>query len=201
MEVHNKPVPASAVQNLHLDGLYQDVKEVLHASEALIASLAPAQMTWKPKKNQWSILECFHHMLVVNNLYLPRIIEAMKKGATSHAEAIAPFKPSLFGRWFLGFVRPESKLKLKTFKVFKPQKALDDMSVLAKFTEQQRVLMKVLKKADGCDLNNVKLASPASRLIRFSIGEALTLLVLHEQRHLLQAQNILLLSDFPEFQA
>ena len=201
MEVHNKPIPASAVQNLHLDGLYQDVKEVIRASEALFASLAPAQLTWKPRKNKWSVLECFHHIMVVNELYLPRIKEAMKRGALTHAEAITPFKPSLFGKWFINSMRPEARLKVKTFKIFKPQRAIDDLGLLPKFLDQQRLLLKIIKHADGCDLNKVKLASPASRLVRFSIGEALTLLVVHEQRHLLQAQNILLLSEFPEFQA
>ncbi len=201
MEVHDKPLPASAAQNLHLDGLYQDTEEILYASEALFASLTPAQLVWKPARKKWSILECIDHLLVTNGLYMERLYEAIQKGKVNSTEAISPFKPSLFGRWFIDSLRPEKKFKIKTFRIFKPSPQLDGPTVTAKFIEQQKSLLKLIKLADQCDLNGVKLSSPASRLIRFSIGEALTLLVVHQQRHLLQAQNIQLLADFPEFQA
>ena len=113
MEVHDKSLPASAVQHLHLDRLYQDTEEVLHASEALFASLTPVQLTWKPGRKKWSILECFDHLLTANALYIERIKEAMEKGQVTSAEAISPFKPSLFGRWFINTLRPESKFKNK----------------------------------------------------------------------------------------
>ena len=201
MEVHDKPLPISAAHNLYLEGLYQDAKEVLHASEALFASLTPAQLTWKPGRKKWSILQCFDHLLKTNALYFARLQPAIEAGTVSRAEAVAPFKPSRFGKWFIGRLRPESKFKLKTFAAFKPDSRADDFTVTARFVAQQKQLLTMIKKADECDLNSIKIASPVSRLIKFSVGEALTVLVVHEQRHLLQAQNLQLLSGFPEFQA
>ena len=201
MEVHDKPLPASAAQNLYLDGLYRDIEEVLHASEALFASLTPQQLTWKPGRKKWSIFECFDHLLTTNELYMERLREALERGRVTSAEAISPFKPSLFGRWFIDALRPESKFRTKTFRIFKPQSAKGDLKVTTGFLEQQKALLRLVKQADQCDLNHVKLSSPANRLIKFSIGEALTLTVVHNQRHLLQAQNIQLLAGFPEFQA
>ncbi len=201
MEVDEKPIPAAAAQNLYLDGLHQDIEEVQRASEALFASLTPRQLTWKPARRKWSILQCFDHLLVTNGLYMERLYEAIQKGKVSHAEAISPFKPSWFGKKFIDSLRPESKLKIKTFRVFRPANTPEDLSVTTKFIAQQKSLLELIKLADHCDLNKARLSSPANRLIRFSVGEALTILVVHEQRHLLQAQNIQLLADFPEFQA
>ncbi len=200
MEVHDKSMPVPAAQNLHLDGLYQDAKEVIHASEALFASLSPEQLTWKPGRKKWSILECFDHVLQTNALYIENLKEAMVRGKVSSTEAIAPFKPSFFGRWFIDSLRPESKFKIKTFRIFKPAGEPGDLTITTKFISQQKDLLAMIKQADQCDLNKVKLSSPASRLIRFSIGDALTILLVHEQRHLLQAQNVQLLAGFPEFQ-
>ncbi len=201
MEVHNKPLPASAAQNLHLDGLYKDTEEVLEASEALFASLTPAQLTWQPAKKKWSILECFDHLLVTNGLYMERLYEAMQEGKITSAEAIAPFKPSMFGKWFIDSLRPHSKFKTRTLRMFKPASGPGDVAVPSRFIEQQKGLLRLIKLADQCDLNQKKLSSPANRFIRLSIGEALTLTVVHNQRHLLQAQNIQLFSGFPEFQS
>ncbi len=201
MEVHDKPLPVSAAHNLHLEALYQDAVEVLHASEALFASLTPVQLTWKPARRTWSILQCFEHMLKTNALYMERLQSAITEGTVSKAEAVAPFQPSRLGKFFIDAMRPENRFRKKTFGVFKPAAEATDLTVTSRFVEQQRQLLALIKKADQCDLNGVKLQSPASRLIRFSIGEALTLLVVHEQRHLLQAQNIQLLTGFPEFQA
>ena len=79
MEIHNKTLPASATQNLYLEGLYRDADEVLHASEALFASLTPAQLCWQPRKRKWSILQCFDHLLVTNALYMALISDAMEE--------------------------------------------------------------------------------------------------------------------------
>lgn len=201
MEVDEKTIPASAAQNLYLDQLHQDVEEVLRASEALFASLTPRQLTWKPGRRKWSILQCFDHMLVTNGMYMERLFEAIQQGKVSHAEAISPFKPTWFGKKFIDSMRADSKLKVKTFRIFRPADTPDDLGVKAKFIEQQKSLLELIKLADHCDLNKARLSSPANRLIRFSVGEALTLLVVHEQRHLLQAQNIQLHADFPAFQA
>ncbi len=201
MEVDEKAIPAAAAQNLYLDQLHQDVEEVLRASEALFASLTPRQLTWRPGRRKWSILQCFDHLLVTNGMYMERLYEAIQKGKVSHAEAISPFKPTWFGKKFIDSMRPDSKFRVKTFRIFRPADKPDDLGVKSKFIEQQKALLDLIKLADHCDLNKARLSSPANRLIRFSVGEALTILVVHEQRHLLQAQNIQLHSDFPDFQA
>lgn len=188
------------MRNLHLDRLLKDATEVKQASEALIASLSPEQLTWKPDRKVWSILECFDHLLTTNGLYLPRIAAAIEAAEKSGENSVKPFKPTLFARLFIKSLRPGSGFKIKTFRVFKPQHGPQALDVTTRFLEMQEELINLIKRADGSDVNAVKFSSPVSRLIRFSIGEGLSVLVVHEQRHLLQAQNIQLNTGFPEFQ-
>jgi hypothetical protein len=108
--------------------------------------------------------------------------------------------PSRFGRLFVWAMRPEPPIKLRTFKAFRPKAGPENLEVTGAFIEQQKWFIEVLKQADAFNLNKIRLTSPISRLIRLSLGEALTALVAHEQRHLLQAQNIQLENQFPPFQ-
>lgn len=188
------------MRNLHLDRLLKDAKEVKRASETLFSSLSPEQLTWKPNRKSWSILECYDHLLVTNQLYLPKIKGAIEKAEQSPENGVVPFKPSFFARLFIRSLKPGSGFKIKTFKVFKPKNGATNLEIPSQFLSQQDELIALLKRADECDVNAVRFSSPVSKLIRFSLGEGLSVVVVHEQRHLLQAQNLQLMTDFPEFQ-
>ena len=64
-----------------------------------------------------------------------------------------------------------------------PPEALD------RFLAAQDALLTALASADGIDLNRWKLRSPATALLRFRVGEALELMVMHNDRHLDQAER------------
>lgn len=198
-KTEGKTAKRTALQHSHLQDLYRTLKEVEQASNSLISSLSIAQLTWKPAAKTWSILQCFEHLYTVNQLYMGKIEGAIQNA--SDEDGLERFRPSWFGRKFIDFQRPESKRKVKTLKLFKPAVTDQDVTVVAQFMAQQKDLLNLIVEADQCNLNKVKLSSPATRLIRFSLGEALTLLVIHEQRHLLQAQNLQLHINFPEFKA
>jgi hypothetical protein len=55
-----------------------------------------------------------------------------------------------------------------------------------------------MKKADGLDINRLKVSSPVSKLLKFRIGECFQFLLLHQRRHFLQAKNLTTLIDFPK---
>ena len=145
-------------------------------------------------------MECFDHLIATNESYFPRIVKAIETAENTGERGVRPFKPSIFGRFFIKSLRPGSGFKVKTFKVFKPKSGPKSLDVTTRFLAMQDELIALIKRADGCDVNAVKFASPVSGLLRFSIGEGLSVLVVHEQRHLLQAQNIQLTTGFPEFQ-
>ena len=188
------------MRNLHLDKLRKDVREVKQASEALFASLSPEQLTWKPDNKTWSIIQIFDHVLTTNRLYIPKLEKAIDTAERTGKVGVVPFKPSFLARLFIRSLLPESRMKLKTFRVFKPERdKAGDLSVTHRFIKQQDELIALLERADSCDVNAVKFSSPATRLVRFSIGEGVSVLVVHEQRHLLQAQNRQLNTGFPEF--
>ena len=189
------PASIETVVHPHLRTLLADVTTVTAETGRLRATLSDAQCIWKPEPGVWNVLECFHHLIVTDRLYGPRLRAAIEKATRDGGST--PFRPSFFGKTFIRYVSPGSKRKIKTLRLFEPPPALTDVTVLQQFIDHQDELTALIHQADGINLNRGKFSSPASRLVRFSVGEGLTVLVVHQQRHLQQAQRLTERSDFP----
>ena len=189
------PASIETVAHPHLRKLLDDLNTVTAETERLRATLSDAQCIWKPEPGVWNVLECFHHLIVTDELYYPRLHAVIEKA--SREGGSTPFRPSSFGKTFIRYVSPGSQRKIKTFRTFEPSPALTDVTVLQQFVDHQDELTALIRQADGINLNRGKFSSPASRLLRFSVGEGLTVLVVHQQRHLQQAQRLTQRSDFP----
>ncbi len=180
----------------HLRSLLADAEATRAEAERLRADLSDAQLTWKPAPDVWSVADCFEHLRKTDKAYgraLPEAIARMEPGG-------GPYAPSLFGGWFVKFVSPDSSMKLKAPKAIRPLRggASNDADALDRFLDQQQQLFALIRQADGKNLNTGKFPSPLLSIVKFTVGEALTLLVRHEQRHLNQALRLTERSDFPK---
>ncbi len=184
------------VAHPHLQKLLADVAATTAAAQQLRADLSDAGLAWKPEPGVWNVLECLQHLIIVDGLYLPKIKAALEQPTREHGSA--PFRPSWFGRTFIRYVSPESERKVKTLRLFTPPPALIDVTVVTQFVEQQAAFTDLIRQADGADLNGNKFSSPATRFIRLTLGEGLTMLTAHQQRHLQQARRVTEHSDFPK---
>ena len=69
--------------------------------------------------------------------------------------------------------------------------------MLDRFDAHQDILADLIRRADEVNLNATRFTSPITRLVRLSIGEALTRLVIHQRRPLQQALRLPTNADFP----
>lgn len=182
----------------HLRDLQAALEAVNDRGHAL-KSLTEEQLSWSPAPGSWNILECLDHLITTDELYLPRIRKAID--AASPGDKEAPYRPSFFGKKFIEFISPDPKRKAKTFAVFEPQSGPNDVTLLERFLEHQEAVQALLRQADEVNLNRSKLASPVTRLMRFTVGEALTMLIRHQERHLQQAENLTRHPGFPATEA
>lgn len=185
-------MPDAAPRHPHLRHLLSETEQTQAAFEAFRRDLSEAQLAWRPAPGAWSIAECAEHLVITDGRYLPRIQSALDRAAPSSAD----YRPGWFARWFLGIIDPEQPRKVKTAPSFRP--AAPDPAALDRYLALGEELRGLLQKADGLDLNGPKLSSPATRLVRFTPGEALTLLVRHGRRHLDQARRVRQHPDFPQ---
>lgn len=181
------------------------LKQLLAENQAVMAGVAelfdnysPAQLSWKPDPKSWSMAECIHHLVMTMSVYYPVLKDVIEGLRLRQRVRRGPFRPTWFGKMFIGFVLPESHRRIKTLRVFEPPTGdLCGVNVKDLFLEIAAKYNALIALADGYDLNGKKFASPASRWVRLTPGEGLWLQVAHNRRHLQQAQNLARHPDFP----
>lgn len=177
--------------------MVQELGSITRTSKERFGRLSPAQVNWKPGPDRWSVGQCFDHLITTNKSYFP-IFECVAQGEKRNTlwESM-PILPGLFGGLLIRSLDPASTRKLKAPAAFAPASSDIDGEIIQKFTAQQEHLSMSLKGLEGADLDAIKMTSPALKLITYSLRDACTIIVVHEQRHLQQATNVLAVPEFP----
>jgi hypothetical protein len=168
----------------------ENVAELSRTFGDLWRDLTEEQRRWKEGSKVWSVAECIDHVRATNAAYRPNLARAIEeaKGGGSPQE---PYRVGRIARWFHAQIDPErNKRKVRAPGVFRPIMHSSDPTVLQRFLEEQREVERLLDEAHGVNLNRSKLSSPATKLLRLSIGEVFETIVLHERRHLQQARRV-----------
>lgn len=190
-------------ERAHLQRLRALLDENDAAATALTSGLTPAQLLWRPSPERWGIADCFEHLIATGVAYLPRVADALaaperRRASSTGADAARQeerlYRPTWFGRLFVRASGPEGR-PIKTRGPFVPPPASPDAP--ARFLAQQDTLRTLLADAEGRDLRAIRIHSPLSRLLTLRLGECLEMLVVHEQRHLRQAERVREAPGFP----
>lgn len=158
--------------------------------------LSDQVLNYKTSPDSWSILECIEHLNRYGDFYLPEInrrLAAAPLVAAPKTPANNLFKSGWLGNYFAENMLPKEKLnKMKTFKKMNPAGSRLSRKVLQKFIEQQQQILDLLARASQADLSRTKTYISISKLIKLRLGDALRVVIYHNQRHILQAQKVLL---------
>jgi len=145
-------------------------------------------LNWRVKKESWSILECFEHLNLYGNFYIPEI---KKRIESSKSQPNKNFKSGILGNYFAKSMLPKEKLnKMKTFKDKNPIGSTLDKTTIERFVSQQEKIFNLLDKSREIDLNNTKTAISISKLIKLKLGDTFRVVIYHNERHLEQAKKI-----------
>lgn len=173
----------------HLDRLAHLADANAAEVRRVVAGLRDAQLLWSPAPARWSIATCLEHLIATGAAYHPRIAAALAAAPRDPAHAEAAWRPSWFGRLFVRYAGPETRsTRVRTRGAFLPPPARADAP--ARLLAQQGELGALLADAVGADLRAIRITSPIARLLSLRLGEVLEVLVVHQQRHLLQADEV-----------
>ncbi|MGE5176740.1 MAG: DinB family protein [Hyphomicrobiales bacterium] len=169
------------------------------AARELAARLDEAQLFWRPGRNAWSIAECFLHMEVTARLYLDAIDLGIERARARGVTATAPYRHPWLARWFVRSFEPPPAIRFPAPRPFRPTPPPEPpfAPILDEFLRLGEAIRTRLDAAKGLDLGRARVVSPASPLIRLSLGLAFSLLAVHERRHLYQATNVTRHPGFP----
>jgi hypothetical protein len=168
--------------------LIERTRKNLNEAENL-KQLSHVELNWKPEQESWSMLECIEHLNLYGDFYLPEIENRIRQ---SKYPTTPNFKSGWLGNYFAKSMLPREKLnKMKTFKDKNPLGSQLDKTTLDRFIQQQKKTLDLLDKARKASLNRTKTSVSISKWITLKLGDTFRVVIYHNQRHLVQALNVL----------
>src|SRR5262249_49387090 len=155
------------------------------------------QINWKPSEDEWSIGQCFDHLIIANRPFLTVIEEIQQGRRRRRAWERVPLLPRLFGKLLIGALRADAGRKVKAPRALHPSTSQIPVAIIAGFVEQHDRLLHLMEGTGGLELERITITSPVARLITYSLMDAYRLIVVHEQNHFVQATRLLQWPGFP----
>ena len=183
--------------NGELSSLLEQLKAVAADAQKTFGALSQMQINWKPSPDQWSVGQCFEHVMTTNDTYLP-VLERVARGEhKTHIWArISPLS-GFFGKMAISMLAPEGKRKFKAPSKLQPSSSNIEPGVVAKFAEHQARLASLLEATRGTNLGKVYIMSPVALLVTYSLSDAMLATIAHERRHFEQARRVTCAEGFP----
>ena len=179
-----------------ITSVIDDLEQITNDASASFGGLDASQLNWKPAADSWSVAQCLDHLITINSLYFP-IFEKMGSGrvVNTFLEKYSPLS-GLFGRFLIKAMMPENPKKMKTSKKAYPSSSEIDGNIVERFAEHNRQLAGHIERiAPDVDLKTI-ITSPLAGFVTYSLDDCLTMLVVHEQRHVLQAKRLMTSGTF-----
>lgn len=184
------------IRTADLQSLITAANKVADETKATFSPLTPVQLNWKPSAEQWSVAQCFEHLLTSNKGYFP-IIDNVLAGQKQTLWQSMPGLPGLAGKLLIKSLDPAATRKLKAPKSFQPSESDISSSVINDFVEQQARIVEKMKATAHLNLEKIVISSPALGAITYSLMDAYRIIVVHEQRHFQQARRVTEEQGFP----
>lgn len=171
-----------------LHQLKDQTQTIIRDVETKFKSLPEAQLNFKPTSEKWSVLECFEHLNLYSQYYLTALETAINNAAQTQPQEV---KYTWIGKKSIAMMHPSNTKKQKTFKKMIPSKSKLTTDVLATFLNDQQRILRMIEKASALSISKAVVPVEFFKLLKMNIAETLEFVIVHEQRHLIQAENAL----------
>lgn len=186
-----------ANQSQHLSELASEANSIGGKALAAFGDFNAPQLNWKPGADQWSIAQCFDHLVTSNETYFKifeKILSGQKKKTVWES---FPWLPGFWGRMLINSLDPKTTRKMKAPKIFHPSSSAIDEGIIRRFVDQQDQIIGYMRATEHLDLEKIIISSPVTKVVTYSLMDAYTIIVVHEKRHFLQAIRVAELDAIP----
>jgi len=184
--------------NEQLPALTSEAGAIAADAEHVFGPLSREQLNWKRQADQWSVAQCFDHLIKINTAYFPQL-RRIEDGAYAPSwRDRVPWLGRFFGSMILRAVQPESRRKFKAAKHVEPSTSAIDEGIIARFTAHQREVIQHMTLTAGRDLSAIMVTSAVAPVAFYSALDAFRILVAHERRHMAQAERVTHADGFPK---
>lgn len=185
------------LENATLGAVLAEGRVVADETRRTFSGLSTRQINWQPDAGEWSIAQCFDHLVISNRPYIP-LIEQIREGRKRpRLQERLPLFRTLFARLILRTLRPDSGRKARARQALLPSSSQIEPDVIPSFLEQQDRLLALMAATRGLDLDRITVTSPVFGLVTYSLMDAYRIVVAHEQNHFVQARRVMESKGFP----
>src|SRR4030095_7238298 len=181
-----------------LPTLLSEANLVIDNARSWFASLTPIQLNWTPAVERLSCAQFFENLSPANKGYCPLIDDVLSGQKSRTIWQRLPVFPGLWGKLLVKSMDPKTTRKVKAPKKFQPAASEITATIIEDFTEQQARLITKMKATERLEVDRIIIPSPVNGIITYSLLDAYRLIVVHEQRHSLQAKRVSEESSFPK---
>ncbi len=191
-------------QKALLDRLEIEVRDMLEQARNQIAPLPSEALLYRPapsnpkEKAHWNILECLAHLNAYSNDYFARIELSVHKAKARRWTADPDGELRYTGRGKRAIRRADPN----NGKLYKSPKRYNFTGrefapeVVKIFIINAERLLRLLQISREVDLNRAHVRKANAWTAQYSLGNLLEFLVVHQRRHLAQAQDLRVKAGF-----
>lgn len=144
----------------------------------------------RPPSGKWSLGEHLAHLVITTDAYLPILRDLASANASASRDAARTYRRDVLGGLLAWVLEPPVRaLRSKTPPAFEPAAAPERAATLRDFDERQGALRTAVEALDGLDLNAARVASPFAANAHYNGWTAITILTVHQRRHLWLAEH------------
>ena len=172
-----------------LDDLEAQFKAAGARAQALVDSAGAELCNTPHAAGSWSAAECLLHLNITADAYLPIWQQIIANAGPRKGEINAPYHTDFWGKLYSWILVPPVRTRSKTPVLFEPADCKGIDVVFEGFVERQERIVAALRRCRGRAIDQVKMASPIDRRIRYSIWSSFLIVAAHQRRHLWQAEQ------------
>jgi hypothetical protein len=173
-------------QDSYRKSLLDANRTVIERIRSTVAGLTPEELRQPPANGGWSIAEVLEHLIVSADSYLERLRNIVVREKRAGDDPNRTWKPSLMGRLLVQSFR--SPRKMRAPKIYRPG-LTPRPRVLEEFLQRQEEASRLIAESADLDWRGIRFVSPVTSLVRMNLGDALTVLVAHAERHAEQIER------------
>ncbi len=174
-----------------LNRLETELRDVLEIVRNQIANQSDEALQARRDLNAWNALECFAHVNVFLDMYLPRVERAIHLSKARRWQPAEKVQYTMTGRRVTKNASLANPIPRKTPKRYDFAHQPMGKEVIKTFLINSERLLRNLQAAQEVDINRAKIGWGPSGFFKLTLGNTLEYLVLHGQRHVHQAKNAL----------
>lgn len=180
-----------------VNGLISNAKIISEEVRETFGKLTAEQLNWKPNASEWSIGQCFDHLITSNNLYIKNIQKVADGTHVNNWFSVIPLFTNIVGQQLKKAVSPDTAKKIKTFPIFEPSASDLSENTIEDFCKNQEILISLMEAVKNLNLRKIKIPTPISDAVNIRLSDAFEVLLMHERRHFNQAKRVMDTEGFP----